>query len=73
MGTPDVNTKQTLKFFAQADDTMQQRMQNVSGATGRDIETTHLKMKMRCDSFSPVLDSRSKNILGQMFLKICLR
>jgi O-methyltransferase involved in polyketide biosynthesis len=37
--TPDVNTKQTLEFFAQADDTMQQRMQNVSGATGRDIET----------------------------------
>jgi O-methyltransferase involved in polyketide biosynthesis len=37
--TPDVNTKQTFKFFAQADDTMQQRMQNVSGATGRDIET----------------------------------
>ena len=34
-----MNTKQTLEFFAQADDTMQQRMQNVSGATGRDIET----------------------------------
>jgi len=37
--TPDVHTKQLLKFFSQADDTMQQRMQNVSGATGRNIET----------------------------------
>ena len=36
--TPDVHTKQLLKFFSQADDTMQQRMQNVSGATERDIE-----------------------------------
>jgi O-methyltransferase involved in polyketide biosynthesis len=37
--TPDVSTKQLWKFFSQADDTMQQRMQNISGATGRDIET----------------------------------
>ncbi|HYA33333.1 MAG TPA: class I SAM-dependent methyltransferase [Candidatus Bathyarchaeia archaeon] len=37
--TPDVSTKQTLKFFSQADDTMLQRMQNIYGATGRDIET----------------------------------
>ncbi|MFZ0011574.1 MAG: class I SAM-dependent methyltransferase, partial [Halobacteriota archaeon] len=37
--TPDVSTKQLWKFVSQADDTMQQRMQNVSGATGRDIET----------------------------------
>jgi O-methyltransferase involved in polyketide biosynthesis len=36
--TPDVHTKQLLKFFSQADDTMQQRMQNVRGATERDIE-----------------------------------
>jgi O-methyltransferase involved in polyketide biosynthesis len=35
----DVSTKQLMKFFSQADDTMQQRMQNVSGATGRNIET----------------------------------
>jgi len=37
--TPDVSTKKLWKFVSQADDTMQQRMQNVSGATGRDIET----------------------------------
>ena len=37
--TPDIHTKQLLKFFSQADGTMQQRMQNVLGATGRDIET----------------------------------
>ncbi|MGZ7131052.1 MAG: class I SAM-dependent methyltransferase, partial [Halobacteriota archaeon] len=36
--TPDVSTKQLWKFISQADDTMQQRMQNVSGATGRDME-----------------------------------
>jgi O-methyltransferase involved in polyketide biosynthesis len=37
--TADVPPKQFWEFIAQADDTMQQRMQNVSGATGRDIET----------------------------------
>jgi O-methyltransferase involved in polyketide biosynthesis len=37
--TPDVSTKQLWKFLSQADDTMQQRMQNITGATGRDIET----------------------------------
>jgi len=37
--TPDVGTKQLWKFISQADDTMQQRMQNIFGATGRDIET----------------------------------
>jgi O-methyltransferase involved in polyketide biosynthesis len=36
--TPDVSTKQLWKFISQADDTMQQRMQNISGATGRDME-----------------------------------
>ena len=34
-----MSTKQLWKFISQADDTMQQRMQNITGATGRDIET----------------------------------
>jgi O-methyltransferase involved in polyketide biosynthesis len=37
--TSDVPPKQLWNFISQADDTMQQRMQKVSGATGRDIET----------------------------------
>ena len=36
--TSDIHTKQLLKFASQADDTMQQRMQNVRGATERDME-----------------------------------
>jgi O-methyltransferase involved in polyketide biosynthesis len=36
---PDVSTKQLWKFLSQEDDTMQQRMQNITGATGRNIET----------------------------------
>ena len=36
--TPDASTKQLRKFLSQADDTMQQPMQNITGATGRNIE-----------------------------------
>jgi O-methyltransferase involved in polyketide biosynthesis len=36
--TPDVGTKQLLKFVSQVDGTMQQRMQNIYDATERDIE-----------------------------------
>jgi len=36
--TSDVPPKQLWKFVSQVDGTMQQRMQNITGATGRDIE-----------------------------------